>query len=62
MFWAGSHLLGRHAVGLAQDGAQQGLEVQVEAHGRLPVQVCRPADTRHLHEQVLQTRPGVKVP
>ena len=55
------YLLRRHAVGLAQRGAQQGLEVQVEAHGGLTVEISRTADARHLHQQVLETRPSVEV-
>lgn len=58
----GFYLLCGHAVGLAQRGTQQGLEVQVEAHGRLAVKVSCPTNTRHLHQQVLQPRPGVEVP
>lgn len=56
------HLLWRHALGLAQRGAQQRLEVEVEAHGRLAVQVGGATHPRHLHQQVLEARPGVKVP
>lgn len=57
-----SHLLCRHAFGLAERGTQQSLEVQVEAHGRLTVEVSRSANARNLHQQVLQARPGVEVP
>lgn len=56
------YLLRRHALSLAQRGAQQRLEVEVEAHGRLAVQVGGAAHARHLHQQVLEARPGVKVP
>lgn len=41
----GSHLLGGHALSLAQRGAQQRLEVQVEAHRRLTVKVCCSTNT-----------------
>lgn len=58
----GFYLLCGHAVGLAQCSTQQGLEVQVEAHGRLTVKISRPTNARHLHQQVLQTRPSVEVP
>lgn len=58
----GRYLLCRHAVGLAQRCTQQRLEVEVETHGRLAVKVRRAADTRHLHEQVLESRPRVEVP
>ena len=44
------YLLCGHAVGLAQCGAQQGLEVQVEAHGGLTVQISRARNPRHLHQ------------
>lgn len=41
----GVYLLRRHAVGLAQRGTQQGLEVKVEAHGRLAVEISCSAHT-----------------
>lgn len=41
----GFYLLCSHAVGLAQRGTQQSLEVQVEAHGGLAVKISRPANT-----------------
>lgn len=46
----GFYLLCGHAVSLAQRGTQQGLEVQVEAHGRLTVKISRSTNTRHLHQ------------
>lgn len=56
------YLLSGHALCLAQCGTQQSLEVQVEAHGRLAVQVSGSTHPWHLHQQVLEARPGVEVP